>query len=298
MLVLDLFLRRGPFWGAVQQVRRRWQIEPSTGVPPLEFDDSIYPMPEATEWENDQWVRWHNDVGYLRSQALPHVSSRPLDDTFFAASILYDPPDNALLEYADRFPLGATLLASDAVRVGFTKNEVLSMPHMTSPPIKRLCNPYRLLAIEREFTHELLQEVNERHLKPKGLNLESMVDDVLQRTPLLREYLEKQMREQQEARLYIEVEPHTTGDDVQRAFSMIAATQPQRPRKGRPPVDELVAVQCAVLYDRYNQRDQADRRRRKWAYKRLSEEFREFGVTSEASAKQHVERGRELLNGN
>jgi hypothetical protein len=122
-----------------------------------------------------------------------------------------------------------------------------------------------------------------------------MIDDVLQKTPLLRERLVKESQVRWQARPYIAPEPHHTQKDVERAFSMIAATQPERRKRGRPPLDELVAVQCALLHDEHNETDPADRRFWRWTYKSLHKEFKEDGVDNERSAEEHVRRGRELL---
>jgi hypothetical protein len=296
LLILDLFLRRGPFWNAVLDVRTRWQIEPNTEVPPPEFGLSIYPIPEATEWKNDQWVQWHKDREYLRKQALPQVYSRPLDDKFFEASVLYDPPDTALLEYADRFPLLATALLNEGARAGLTKQEILSMPHTVAPAIKRICDPDQLLEVQMEFVNKLLGEVNERHLKPRGLNLESMIADVLQKTPLEREHLVKMGQLQQQAPHYIAVGPHTHQKDVNQAYSMIIATQPQfeQDRKGGARTrDPLTAVQCAIFYYRHNgPADPSDGRKMLWTYSKLAEKF---GLRSRVAAKNHVKLGQDIL---
>jgi hypothetical protein len=53
----------------------------------------------------------------------------------------------------------------------------------------------------------------------------------------------------------------------------------------------LIAVQCAVLYDRHNSEDSTDKRRRKWTYRRLAEEF---GLASARAARDFVNLGREI----
>jgi hypothetical protein len=259
LLILDLFLRRGPFWNAVLDVRTRWQIEPSTEVPPPEFGRSIYPIPEATEWKNDQWVQWHKDRAYLRKQALPQVNSHQLDDKFFEASVLYVPPDTALLEYADRFPLLATALFNEGARAGLTKQEVLSMPHTVAPAIKRICDPGQLLEVQMEFVNKLLGEVNERHLKPRGLNLESMIADVQQKTPLKREHLVKMGQLQQQTPLYIAVGPHIHQKDVDQAYGIREVYRRKTGASGNPSShyfrvrDDNRWVQRATDYDAHRQ---------------------------------------------
>jgi hypothetical protein len=119
-----------------------------------------------------------------------------------------------------------------------------------------------------------------------------------------------------EKRLYIEVDESTTDQDVRAALRLIraklkkgrwlvplaadAATREAiidaREKSLRPRVKStrapLLSLQCAILHDRHDQPDPADRRIRKWSYKRLSEHF---GLRSARAAREHVKTGRKLL---
>ena len=64
------------------------------------------------------------------------------------------------------------------------------------------------------------------------------------------------------------------------------------PAGTKPPRNQLIAVQCAILHDRHNKTDASDKRRRLWTYKRLAEEF---SLASAQAAKDHVRLGRKLL---
>jgi hypothetical protein len=69
-----------------------------------------------------------------------------------------------------------------------------------------------------------------------------------------------------------------------------------RPRpRGKSERDPLVAIQCAILYDRHNQKDSADGRRRTWTYERLAEHFK---LKSTRAATEYVTAGREILREN
>lgn len=92
----------------------------------------------------------------------------------------------------------------------------------------------------------------------------------------------------------IVVDQHTKEEDMIHAFRAIKAASNFRNPGGKPPIDGLVAVQCAVLYDDHNGTDLADRRVRAWTYKKLADKFRGLGVKNERSAEEHVKRGREL----
>jgi len=94
----------------------------------------------------------------------------------------------------------------------------------------------------------------------------------------------------------IVVDEHTKEEDVIHAFRAIKAAMGFRDRGGKPPIDRLTAIQCALLYDEHNGRDPAspDGRFRLWTYKKLSQKFRSLGVKNARSAEEHVNRGREL----
>lgn len=91
---------------------------------------------------------------------------------------------------------------------------------------------------------------------------------------------------------YIEVDPWTTEGDVRRGFSLIRQVQPRRQEGDASTRDPLVAIQCAILYDRHNARDPEDRRRKKWTEEKLAEKF---GLSSARAAKEYIKKGRELL---
>jgi hypothetical protein len=80
---------------------------------------------------------------------------------------------------------------------------------------------------------------------------------------------------------------------------LISDTLPERSKKGPPRRDPLVAVQCAVLYDRHNGKDPEVRRRLLWSYERLAEEYGLGAGETQKAKKQaaaaYVALGRKLL---
>jgi hypothetical protein len=92
----------------------------------------------------------------------------------------------------------------------------------------------------------------------------------------------------------IVVDEYTKEKDVVHAFRAIKAACDLRSSGGRPPIDKLTAIQCAVLYDEHNGIDPEDRRLKHWTYKKLAAKFRRLGVKNERSAEEHVKRGREF----
>ena len=121
--------------------------------------------------------------------------------------------------------------------------------------------------------------------------MEDLVEHAAWDVPgLLQEYRERYRQYSQ--RYYVEVDEHTTLDDVKGAFRMIRSIQPTKEKK--PPRDRLVSVQCAILYDRHNGADPGDGRRRLWTYSNLA---KKFGLSSPRVAGTYVKLGRELLGG-
>jgi hypothetical protein len=92
----------------------------------------------------------------------------------------------------------------------------------------------------------------------------------------------------------IVVDEDTKEKDVVNAFRAIKAACDISNPGGRPRLDRLIALQCAVLYDDYNSTDPEDRRRRVWTYKKLADKFRQLGVKNARSAEEHVKYGRDL----
>src|SRR5215204_185860 len=63
---------------------------------------------------------------------------------------------------------------------------------------------------------------------------------------------------------------YTTEADVRQALGKLAALRKKSPKGGAPKRDQLVAVQCAILYDDDNASDLADGRRKRWTHDKLA----------------------------
>lgn len=87
------------------------------------------------------------------------------------------------------------------------------------------------------------------------------------------------------------VDEHTTEDEVKSAFRAIKTAYGYRKRGGKPPIDKLTAIQCAILYDDHNGTDPYDKRFRLWTYTKIAAKFE---LKNKRSAEEHVKRGREL----
>ena len=298
-LVLSLFTKRGSFWESVKEVRELWGITPRVQIPPSEtaplepgFPTRFSPSPwlpqEALaryEESGKEWWRcvmhWWVDLRGIQQQVLPekYRDRGALGDwnRFFAVCVLYDPPETELLAFA---------AFSDPEPEGFYGSRVPeeadpdeSSPHMLTPPIKTLqelteSKDWALDCIIYYYMEQLRSKVTSSGIDPYQLLIELEKDD-----PGLREsYLQKVERD--EARYFIEVDERTTKDDVYSAFRMIRAAQEAGPSDGRPKRNQLVALECAALYELPE-----------WTYKKLAERY---DLGSKDTAKRYVEEGQKI----
>jgi hypothetical protein len=320
-LVVDLYLRRGLFWELVRDLRHERDILPLVERPPSssKYYDLLLPQgapnppepigtPPKEEEQAERWeaqaaklqefeTDWKRDLVCILEQVVPEWYRGGLTQgnveyrawrNFIAACILYDPPDKELLEFAafcDPPPYVVNLPHKDSEGWDYAR-EV----HMELPPVKTLRDPLIAAVIEQQFWNRVHSEVQKRHLEPLGLHINDMVIDVLEKYP---EILDERRQQESlnEHRYYIEVNEHTSPRDVDRARQMIQGNL-KRNRGGKPPLDQLVALQCAILHDKYNETDPTDRRVWRWTFQRLAGEFE---LRNARSAEEHVKRGRELL---
>jgi hypothetical protein len=233
---------------------------------------------------------------------------------FASACVLYDPPETALISFAECTtpePYRVSLRSS------YRSQDGDKSVSMQAPPIKEQPDSAELRSMIMSQVHLILDEINRHHLQALGLDVHAMWQDVLHKPDVVREIYRQE--ECLKKRQYIEVHEHTTDEDVRAARRVIRAMQdrdrfrvplaadpvtrleilqekqnsPQaRGKSGRDP---LVAIQCAILYDRHNQKDPEDGRRRTWTYERLAERF---GLKSARAATEYVTAGRGFLRGN
>jgi hypothetical protein len=295
-LVVDLFLQQGAVWEEIRAVRERWAISPTVQLPPDTYMFNLH-YPENGRPADG----WSFELHTLARRLVPErYRLNPIDDgawaAFLSACVLYDPPEAALLSFAERGgPLPLGLSPTDERWRDFGNPPYA----MRAAPIRTLRDGDKSMLVEEWFWRQVLEEIGKRFLEPAGMNIREMMWEVLDSSPSLLKR-EQELREQETPALhYIAVDEETTADDVQRAFKLISATLPERSSKGAPRRDPLVALQCAVLYDRHNAKDPADRRRLRWSYERLAEEFglgtRETQKAKKQAGEAYVALGRKLL---
>jgi hypothetical protein len=205
---------------------------------------------------------------------------------FLSACVLYDPPEDQLVEFASYGALETTALAGGRLA---TKANLEGLPEMVDPPVRSL---WALGEVKDWYWHRILNHIGERYLDPQGVDVSTLLDNAISYVPgLEEEYRERY--ERYSKRYYIGVDDYTSLEDVKSAFHMIREVQPHKDAKRSR--DPLVAVQCAILYDRHNARDPEDRRRWRWNYAKLADRF---SLSSARVASDYVALGRDILSGN
>lgn len=196
---------------------------------------------------------------------------------FLSACVQYDPPETELLvfsAYSDPQPL--PIIAESR----HSDPDLDSFPRMVAPPIAMLFDTDAEVEVERRLYERAIQEIGKRYLEPLGIDIHSMLYDVLE-DGLEDEYHEKLSRIK--ARPYIEVDEYTTEEDVKKARRAIRATLSGRSKGGATSRDPLIAVDCAILRDRYN-----------WSFKQLAERHG-WNINSKDRIRDHIAEGREIL---
>ena len=300
-LVISLFTQKGAFWELVKESRELWDITPKVQVPPESAGprdpiSSLPPNPpwipesfpepyEETEEDSALLLLWWEYVRSIQQQMVPEKyreKGAPQDwSRFLAVCILYDPPHTQLTEFAGFGDPEPTSLYDTWMPDNWPHDE---FPRMLAPPIRTL----RELR-EPEYWRCVAFVLIRQHIS-SGHSLEDLFEYCEQNAPeLVEEYRRK--AEQEEAQYYIEVDEHTTTEDIENASRMIRSVLGDV-SGGAPSRDKLVALQCALLYDRHNSPDATDTRRREWTHKRLSEYF---NLNSARAAKNYIAIGREIL---
>jgi len=215
-------------------------------------------------------------------------------DKFASASVLYDPPDTGLLEFAEygnKYP----------------DSEYNTASLLTSGlPIRSVKDGEVAERIEGWRWKRLIDEVGQRYLEPRGLDIWAMIEDVQKNPPerFRQEYW--QFMAENPHRFYIEVDEDTPTKSVQEAFKLLASRQQGRAvRRGPKERDLLVCLQLALLHSRHNKPDEDNPRRRIWSYPRLAERYEDYYMVRGLSTRpitlravqEHVKAGLQALKG-
>jgi hypothetical protein len=284
-LLVEHCLRQGDFWEAIKARRVRWSTTPTEAVPP---EDPYVPNPltkpreVSDEEQNKPYTGWLEDLSSVTQRFFPERPDGVLGQSrFVACCAFYDPPRDNLFGFFQACVASPGLVLPE----GWETRKDEPLVAMSGLPVEKLPNPGAVAAAWRIYYEGIIQELGERHLKSRGLNVQELVEDVLNNRPELSRNLDARLQmANEEASEYIKVDDDTTRDDILGAARFI--TQSPEPRKGgRPPRSRLVAVQYAILVDEYG-----------WTYRQIAEKFE--GPTDDTFLRRveaHVNIGREIL---
>jgi hypothetical protein len=295
-LVLQLYLRRDPLWDAIRDVRDRWNISAEVRLPPPVGGHLSLKGPPAHQDRGDakHAFRWKEEMSaiWAKVDPEPRLPTSDYSDLqlelswgdFLSACVLYDPPEDQLVEFASYRALETTVLTGGRLA---TKANLEGLPEMVDPPVRSL---FALSKVRDWYWHRILNYIGEKYLEPQGVGVGAFLDNAISYIPgLEEEYREK--AERYSKRYYIGVDDYTSLEDVQRAFHMIRKVQPSKVTK--PSRDQLVAVQCAILYYQRNQTKPGDRRQRRWTQAKLADKF---GLSTRA-ARDYLALGQAIIEG-
>jgi hypothetical protein len=139
---------------------------------------------------------------------------------FVSACVLYDPPETALIQFAE-------YATPEPYRVSFGNSyrseDVDKSLSMQALPIREQPDSADLRDMIMSQVHLILDEINKHYLQALGLDVHAMWQDVTSKPDVIREIYrqEELLRE----RLYIEVFEHTTDKDVRAARRAIRVIQ-------------------------------------------------------------------------
>ena len=285
-LLVEHVLRRGDFWEAIEGLRERWNIVPTLAIPPEEPRvKGPFPKPEEMPEEGLKKLlrRWTKD---LSSVSQRFFSKRPGvmsgGNRFVTSCAFYDPPRDKLFDFFQVAAVSPGLQLPKGWKT--RKDEPLIAG--SGLPVKKLASSGRVARAWRIYYQGIIRELGERHLKPLGLDVEELVEDVLRHNPALSKNLEARLDQaNDEASQYIEVNDYTTKEDVVHAHRFI--TQFRQPLTGGTHGrSRLVAVQYAILHDEYG-----------WKPKQIAERYEE-GRTDKNFVRrlgEYVKDGRKIL---
>ena len=271
-LVLQLFTRRGPFWKEIEKLRRTNNI---SAVVQLPLPTSNIHCPEGVSQQN---VLWRGELCSLLFEIVPERYRLSLDEwvIFLSAYVLYDPPETQLLEfaaYSDPQPIHTAFEGKRSDR------QARDARIFGSPSISNVADPEEAAEIERWFYETVIERIEQQFLEPLGLNIWDMFDEV-EDDELFDEYMHR--IDCTSTRPYIYADEQTTEDDVREAFRALRVLFPEPNVEVRkPPRDQLLAVQCAILADNH-----------RWTQKQIAQHF---GWKSKDRVKDHVKLGRKML---
>src|SRR5215204_1151142 len=119
-LICELFIRQGPFWNEVSEMRARWGISPSRQLPQPGFFPTTYSPEHISAKEKGdalELAHWNADLKAISDRTVPQKYRLRTGDwpastnwmKLISACVLYNPPRNDLLAFAASISTGARM---------------------------------------------------------------------------------------------------------------------------------------------------------------------------------------------
>ena len=245
-LTVQLYLRNGPFWDAVETLRKKRSITAERQMPPSEpkGNDLIMPDEPFTEGQDffERYDEWLADLQEIEKRCVPARLWGAADwKAFISACVLCDPPE-------DRDQLDVFARYGDLRFFDYDPGKGDRAPMQAAAPIRRMVTDEKYLEeVHLWLLNRLIEEIGKRYLAPAGVDVEEAVEDIINSTNLNNEYHAKRLGLRREWHLI--AADGVTADDVRKAASMLSSVREARSSGGRAPRNHLTALQCALLYD-------------------------------------------------
>jgi hypothetical protein len=250
-LLVEHCARQGEFWQAIEGLRERWNISPKIAIPPEDLRvKGPFPKPEEMpKQELGKLIRrWSEDLTSVTHRFFPERPGMMSGgNRFVACCALYDPPRDDLFG----FFIAAATRPGLQLPKGWRSRKDEPLIAGSGLPVKKLPSSRHIEGAWRVYYEGIIRELGERYLKPLGLDVDELVEDVLSNSPELSKNRDARLqRANDEASEYIYVDDDMTADDILGAARFITQSS-ELHKGGRPTRSPLVAVQYAILKDEY-----------------------------------------------
>ena len=253
-MVLQVATEKGAFRQEVRETRERWAVQAPIKLPP-EDPALLYPErlrraetegSEAYVYDSHNWDRdierlslWLAVPGLDRYRDV--VDWRP----FMAALVLFQPPLGTLQEFA---AFGGIIRRTPEDGEGTITD---FDPMLVAPLVWNLPHPYAVEGACRHYYETLLQKINERFLKPRGLDIWDLRAAVLEDGSLegdLQQRIEQIPRD-----IYVEVPEEPSADELRKAAELAASRRKEAgaPEEPSVKVSNTLLIKVELAYRRY-----------------------------------------------
>ncbi len=253
-MVLQVALKESVFWDEVKRTRAHWGIEAPVKLPPENLE-WIYPKeppnPDYLLQVSSVYdsIYWSQDLSRLASLGVKGKDRYQEGVEWFpflAAVVRYHPPLEHLREFAE---YGGISLREP---LDPRQRKLASGDHaFVEPLIMTEHDPNHLVGVWQWYYETLLDEINERFLKARGLNVHMMRGEI-EKEMKLEEQRRKELREAP-LNTYVRVAGEATVPELRNAVKRAAARQTERPKRGRDKRAQLTAVEIAYRHDHLGQ---------------------------------------------